>query len=88
MKVGEGKEGDKYIITRLDHTVPAINIINIHGEQEGRNSVDDIEKSWLRLKSDIEEIESRDEAVKVLRYMNKFFQSALKQVIFGSVLAF
>ena len=24
MKVGEGKEGDEYVITRLDHVTPAV----------------------------------------------------------------
>ena len=71
MKVAEGKEGDEYIITRFDNTVPAINLINIYGEQEGRSSVDEIEKSWLRLKSDIEEIESRREAVMIMGDMNR-----------------
>ena len=54
VKVGEGKEGDEYLITRFDHTVPAINLINIYGEQEGRTPAIEIEKGWLRLKSDIE----------------------------------
>ena len=27
-KVGEGEDGDEYIIIRLDHVVPAINIVS------------------------------------------------------------
>ena len=71
VKVAEGKEGDEYIITRLDNTVPAINLINIYGEQEGRSSIDEIEKSWLRLHSDIEEIEAQNEAVLIMGDMNR-----------------
>ena len=71
VKFAEGKEGDEYVITRFDNTVPAINLINIYGEQEGRSSIDEIEKSWLRLKSDIEEIESRNEAVMIMGDMNR-----------------
>ena len=47
-KVVEGREGDEYIVTRFDTTVPAINVINIYGSQEGRVDEDEIEKSWLR----------------------------------------
>jgi exonuclease III len=50
MKITEGKEEDDYIITRLDHTIPAINIVNIYGQQEDKTSNDEIEKSWFRLK--------------------------------------
>jgi hypothetical protein len=41
-KVGEGSEGDEYNIVRLDHIKPPLNIINWYGEQESRNSNDDI----------------------------------------------
>ena len=34
VKVSEGKEmEDEYIIVRLDNVVPAVNIINIYGQQ-------------------------------------------------------
>ena len=71
MKVTEGKEEDEYIITRLDHTIPAINIVNIYGQQEAKTSNDDIEKSWLRLKEDIDEIKERDEALIMIGDMNR-----------------
>ena len=52
VKVTEGKEGDEYIISRLDHVIPAINIVNIYGQQESRTSKDEITASWLRLQKD------------------------------------
>ena len=70
VKVGEGREVDEYIIPRFDHTIPAINLVNIYGEQEGRTLADDVEKGWLRLKLDITEIEGRNEAVIVMGDMN------------------
>ena len=45
VKVSEGQEHDEYIISRFDHMIPAINVINIYGEQEGRNNKQDIEAS-------------------------------------------
>ena len=50
MKVTEGKEEDEYIVTRFDHTIPAINIINVYGQQESRTIDDELEKSWLRVR--------------------------------------
>ena len=56
VKVGEGKEGDEYIVVRLDHVQPALNIVNIYGENEKRAGELRILESWLRLKNDLEEI--------------------------------
>ena len=63
MKVAEGEDEDEYIITRLDITVPAINVVNIYGSQEGRTEKEEVEKSWLRLLEDIKDIEDRNEDV-------------------------
>ena len=71
VKVGEGKEGDEYIIIRFDVTNPAINVINIYGQQESKTENDEIEKSWLRLLEDIKDIEDRNEAVLIIGDMNK-----------------
>ena len=71
MKVTEGIEDDEYIVTRLDNTIPAVNVINIYGQQESRTSDSDIEKSWLRLLKVIEEIEERNEALLLIGDMNR-----------------
>ena len=56
-KVGEGSNGDEYIIVRLDHIIPPGNIINWYGEFESRTPNDDILHSWWRLRKDMEAIE-------------------------------
>ena len=72
MKVSEGKEeDDEYIVSRLDNTIPPINIINIYGTQESRSNNDEIERSWLRLMKEVEEIENRNEAVIIIGDMNR-----------------
>ena len=70
MKVTEGTEHDEYIVTRFDHTVPPINIVNVYGAQESRNTDSDIEKSWLRLMKDVKDIETRNEATIIIGDMN------------------
>ena len=71
MKVTEGKEDDEYIVTRLDNTKPAINIINVYEQQESRNSDVELEKSWLRMMKDVKDIEERNEAVFIIGDMNR-----------------
>ena len=71
MKVSEGRDDDEYIVTRFNHTVPPINIVNIYGTQESRTTDSDIEKSWLRLMKDVKDIETRSEAVLIIGDMNR-----------------
>ena len=71
MKVSEGRNDDEYIVTRLDHTVPPINIVNLYGTQESRTTDSDIEKSWWRLMKDVKDIETRNEAVLIIGDMNR-----------------
>ena len=71
MKVTEGKEGDEYLVTRFDHTIPVINIVNIYGQQENKTDNDEIEKSWFRLMDDIKGIEERKEAVLIIGDYNR-----------------
>ena len=66
VKVTEGKDGDEYLITRLDHVIPAVNIVNIYGHQESRIRKDEITESWLRLIKDLEEIETKGEALLII----------------------
>ena len=43
VKVAEGKDdSDEYIIVRLDHVVPAVNIVNVYGSQECRTSKEEL----------------------------------------------
>ena len=70
VKVGEGREDDEYIITRFDHSDPPVNIVNIYGQQESRSSKEQILDSWMRLREDLLEIQSRAEAILVLGDMN------------------
>ena len=75
MKVAEGTDEDEYIITRIDKTIPAVNIVNIYGTQESRSTKDDIDKSWYNLMKDIKDIEGRKEAVIILGDMNRHVRS-------------
>ena len=62
-KVAEGKQGDEYIVTRLGHVRPAINIVNFYGENESRAGDMKIRQTWERLTEDLEEIKMRGEVI-------------------------
>ena len=70
-KVGEGKEGDEYLITRLGQTQPALNIINFYGGNESREGERKVMESWNRLRDDIANIEERGEGVLLMGDMNR-----------------
>ena len=70
-KVAEGREGDEYVITRLGHVQPALNIVNFYGENENRAGEAKIRETWERLSEDLEEIKRRGEAVILIGDMNR-----------------
>ena len=75
VKVTEGKEGDEYIVSRFDHVHPAINIVNIYGDQEKSNmergKKENILEGWNRLLQDLRDIETRGESVLIMGDMNR-----------------
>ena len=50
LKVKEGEDDEEYLIIRLDHVNPPINIINVYGGQESRMSRQQIMASWTQLR--------------------------------------
>ena len=56
VKVAEGSDDDEYVITRIDKCSPALNIVNIYGEQEGRTGREKVLDSWTRLRKDLDRI--------------------------------
>ena len=61
VKVTEGEKNDEYIITRIDCCKPALNIVNIYGEQEGRTGREDVLEGWTRLRKELNGIKVRGE---------------------------
>jgi hypothetical protein len=74
VKVSEYSEGDEFLVVRLDHLNPALNIINIYGQQEGRDGQegrDQVLESWTKVKRELCQIESRGEAALLIGDMNR-----------------
>ena len=71
LKVEEGENKDEYIVTQHGQFMKPINIINVYGEQEGRNKNHEIEERWLKICHHLKMIEDRNEEVILLGDMNK-----------------
>ena len=71
VKIKEGEKDDEYMITRLGHTNPAINIINVYGGIEERMEDQEVIENWGRLKRDLEDIQSRNESMIMLGDFNR-----------------
>ena len=76
VKIKEGEKDDEYMITRLGHTNPAINIINVYGGIEERMEDQEVIENWGRLKRDLEDIQSRNESVIMLGDFNRAIVSS------------
>ena len=63
LKVKEGEDNEEYLITRLEHVSPPVNITNDYGGQESRMSREDILESWAQLRKEIKEIEECEEGL-------------------------
>ena len=71
LKVAEGKSSNEYIITRHSEFLTPINVINVYGEQENRNSASSIEDNWNAIVEEIFKIESKGEVFLLLGDLNK-----------------
>ena len=74
VKVNENSEGDEYIIVRLEHVEPPLNVINIYGQQEGKDGQEGknrVLESWGKLKKEICMIQLRGEAVMICGDVNR-----------------
>ena len=71
VRVVEGGEEDEWQAVRLNHIRPAITIINVYGEQEGRSSKDEVRAKWGRLLKVLEEARLRGDHCLLVGDMNK-----------------
>ena len=71
VKVMEGEEDDELLITRLEHTTPPINIVNVYGEIEGRVKNEEIKERFKRLKVELDRIRRDREGCILIGDLNK-----------------
>ena len=74
VRVSDCSDGDEFLVVRLEHVEPALNVINLYGMQEGREGEEGKQKvleSWGRLRKELLLIEGRGEAALVMGDLNR-----------------
>ena len=71
IKMFDCNEYDEIMITRHSQFQPAINIINMYGMQECRNSKEKIFEGWLVIQQEIAKIEAKGELVCLIGDLNR-----------------
>ena len=67
---GEGEKEDGYLITRIEAFSPALNIVNIYGEQR-KTKREEVEGKLARLRNELETIRRRGESCLYTGDLNK-----------------
>ena len=57
-------------VTRHNHFVPPINIVNVYGEVESRTPIDKVETKWNEVLKEIIRIEQRQKSIVLIGYFN------------------
>ena len=71
LKVTEGEEKDEFLLTRLGHVVPAVNVLNVYGGIEARMTKQEVTENWIKIKKEITKIKEREEGLVIIGDMNR-----------------
>ena len=56
VRVADNSDGDEFLIVRLEHVTPALNIVNFYGMMEGKEGEEGKKKvveAWTKLKKEL-----------------------------------
>ena len=70
-KVASNNEHEEYMVLRLEHVKPALNIINVYGRLESRTGVEKVSEGWAEILKELKQIESREEAILIIGDLNR-----------------
>ena len=70
VKVKEGENDEEFIVTRIGHIKPAVNIINVYGKIEDRMESIEVLESWGRIKREVDDIKARNESCVIIGDFN------------------
>ena len=76
LKIAEGIS-EEYLITRHGQFNPAINVINLYGAQESRQTAEEIREGWDKILEEIVKIEAKLESLVLLGDLNRHLSNVL-----------
>ena len=70
-KVEGNNQYDKFMVTRLDHVKPLLNIVHIYMQHEGRAWQEKLLEGWKEILAELNNIEARYEVALVVGDLNR-----------------
>ena len=70
-KVSENNDQDEYMIVRLEHVKPALNIVRVYGRIESRAGNEKILEGWKQFLAELKRIQVKQEAILILGDLNR-----------------
>ena len=67
----EGEKNYIFLLIRLGHVEPALNVLNVNGGIETIMTKQEVTENWVRLKKEITNIKERDEGLVLIGDMNR-----------------
>ena len=70
-KIAAGNDNEEFMIVRLEHVKPALNIVNIYGRVESRTGGEKVLEGWTEIVKEVKKIEDRGEASLIIGDFNR-----------------
>ena len=70
-KVAENNDQEEYMIVRLEHIKPALNIVHIYGRIETRAGPEKVLEGWKQILNELDRIQSNHEAALLIGDLNR-----------------
>ena len=62
-KIAENNDNDEYMVVRLEHVKPALNIVHVYGRVEGRTGPEKVLEDWKQIMKELNRIQAKHEAI-------------------------
>ena len=70
-KIAQNNQHDEYMVVRLDHIKPALNIFHIYGQVEKRAGPEKVLEGWTQILQELGRIEATQEAILIVGDLNR-----------------
>ena len=80
-KVAENNEHEEYMIVRLEHIKPALNIVHVYGRIESRTGSEKVLEGWKLIVKELNTIQSKKEAILIIGDLNRAVGDGMEGVV-------
>ena len=80
-KVTDNNEHDEFMIVRLEHVKPALNIVHVYGQIESRTGSEKVLEGWKQILKELITIQSKKEAILIIGDLNRAVGDGMAGVV-------